>query len=173
MTDSTKVKFVNDVEVEQSELRVRKPFTVTQENQRRFIRLEIATPMSLRKIKDIFGNFWPQDQVFAVSGDILNISPGGVLIETEEPLNEADIVAMRFTLQDQKSLEHVLGVVKRVDRDEEIYLTGIEFVNRDHLTDTLTRGELDLLSNRLDDFQHSVQDVLEGYLYRENGQTRA
>ncbi len=173
MNDSTKVKFVNDVEVEQSELRARKPFSLKRDNQRRFIRLEIASPMSLRKIKDIFGNFWPQEQVYSVAGNILNISPGGVLIETEEPLNEADIVAMRFTLQDQKTLEHVLGVVKRVDRDEDIYLTGIEFVNRDHLADTLTRGELDLLSNRLDDFQHSVQDVLKSYLYHENEQTSA
>ena len=139
MKDTTRVKFVTDVDVEDTEIKVRRPFRLDKENQRRFVRLEISSPMSLNKIKDIFGNFWPAGEGYTIDGDILNISAGGVLVEIDQPLNEGDIVTMRFSLQGAETLDNVLGIVKRVDQDESCYLVGIEFICRDYLLDKLSK----------------------------------
>ncbi len=167
MKKETKVKFVSDVEMDGDAVRVRKPFRVEQENCRRYIRLEISSPMSVRRIKDIFGNFWPTEQDFHIDGMILNISAGGVLVEVDQPLNEGDIVAMRFRLQDVEDLDHVLGIVKRTDQDEDACLAGIEFVGREFLNDHLSESEIGLLDDKFDDFQRCVQQALSKYLYTE------
>jgi len=93
MEDITKTKFVSDVDVNEAEIEVRRPFRLKREKQRRFVRLEISSPMSLKKIKDAFGNFWPAGEGYTIEGVVLNISAGGVLVEVDEPLNEGDIVS--------------------------------------------------------------------------------
>lgn len=167
MNDTTKTKFITDVNVEEKEIKVRQPFKLSKENQRRFVRLEISSPMSLKKIKDAFGNFWPQGAGFTIDGVILNISAGGVLVELDQSLNEGDIVSMRFTLQDVETLENVLGTVKRTEQDDSYYLAGIEFVSRDYLLDKISQAEMEMLSENLSDFEGTVQDVLKKYIHRE------
>ena len=167
MKDTTRVKFVTDVDVNDTEIKVRRPFRLDKENQRQFVRLEISSPMSLNKIKDTFGNFWPAGEGYTIDGDILNISAGGVLVEIDQPLNEGDIVVMRFSLQGAETLDNVLGTIKRTDQDESCYLVGIEFIGRDYLLDKLSEGEMEMLSENLSNFTQTVQDVLKKYIYRE------
>jgi hypothetical protein len=167
MKDASKVKFVSHVGVGQKNVRARKPFKVQADNSRRYIRLEISAPMSLNRIKDVFGHFWPNDDAPVVHGTVLNISAGGVLVDIDQPLNAGDIVGMRFTLQNVEVLENVLGLVKRCDNEEDCSLAGIEFLNRSSLQDRLTAGEVDLLGDKLSTFHDSVQRTLERYLYRE------
>lgn len=167
MKEATKMRFVSDVNLDDKQVAVKKPFKLERDNQRRFIRLEISAPVSLRTIKDSVGGFFPNDDGVYYEGTILNISPGGVLVDLSQPVDEYDIVLMRFTLQETETLENVLGFVKRVERDEDMYLAGIEFVGRDFLQDKLSQGEIDLLTDSADDFEHRVQDVLSRYLYSE------
>ena len=169
MKDTSKIKFINDMEVSNNHLKINKPFKIQSDNQRRFIRLEISTPMTLRKVKDVIGNLWSTQKDYKIHGDILNISPGGVLADLELPLNENDIVALRFCLQDVENLENILGLVKRVDHDDDRYLTGIEFIGRKQLEDRLSKAELELLSDELGDFETRVEKVLNRYLYSEVG----
>jgi len=165
MKNNSKSKFISDVNVTEKNLKARKPFKISCDNQRRYVRLEISTPMSLRKIKDIFGNFWPSQEEDTAAGEILNISAGGVLVDLDQPLNEQDIVSMKFSLQEVKSLDNVLGLVKRVEQDDDCYLTGIEFVSYQQLEDRLSSAELKLLDNSFNDFSHRVTDVLNNYIY--------
>jgi len=167
MKNTTKARFVSDVEVKDSNLRVRPPFRLNRENHRRFVRFEISSPMTLHKIKDIFGNFWPSDEEHAINGVILNISAGGILVEIDQPLSENDIVSMRFSLQGVETLENVLGTVKRTDQEENCCLAGIEFVGREYLCDKLSQGELEMLPENLSHFYQRVQDVLGKYIYHE------
>ncbi len=167
MTDTTKTKFISEVNMEGKEIKVHPPFKLHKDNQRRFVRLEISSPMSLKKVKDVFGNFLQHKEEFTISGTILNISEGGILVELDQPLNEGDIVSMRFTLQGVETLENVLGTVKRTDQDNTWYLTGIEFVGRDYLLDKLSQAEMEMISENLSDFETTVQDVLKKYIYRE------
>jgi hypothetical protein len=167
MNKTTKTKFVSDIDLAGKEIKVRPPFQLTTENQRRYVRLEISSPMTLRKIKDVIGNFWAHGTSFTIDGTILNISAGGVLLEVDQPLNEGDIISMSFTLQENESLENVLGAVKRTDRDDTTFLAGVEFVGKNYLMDKFSQAELEMLSENLSDFEDTVQKMLKKYVYRE------
>jgi len=167
MKSDARTRFVKDVQTGKTEFRAKKPFTVERDNKRRFVRLEISAPMSLKTIKDLGGNFWPEGDWHIINGVILNISGGGVLVELDQAVNESDIVSMHFTLEDVEGLNNVLGVIKRVDAESDCYLAGIEFVSRKALVDHLSKGEVEMLSEDHKDFDESVRDVLSRYVYRE------
>lgn len=164
MTDQKRTQFVSDVEVTDDTVRVKKPLKLQSENQRRFIRLTISSPINFRRIKDIFGNFTPDTDEYPIDGSILNISEGGVLAELDQPLNEGDIVAMRIVMEQVEPLEGVLGLVKRCDHEDDFHLVGIQFVRREDLADKLSQSEMDLLSEDLSHFSQSVQELLGRYL---------
>ncbi|MEK7775387.1 MAG: PilZ domain-containing protein [Candidatus Zixiibacteriota bacterium] len=169
MKTSTRTRFVSDVESRSEGFTASSPFKVQNDNQRRFVRLEISVPMSLNKIKEYGGSFWPQGNSYTINGTILNLSAGGVLVELDEVLNEGDIVSMRFTIQNEETLDNVIGVVKRSEQLEEpTSLTGIEFISKERLSDLLSSGELKSLPNNLFDFQQSVERVLNKYIRRES-----
>ena len=48
------------------------------------------------------------------------------------------------------------------------HLAGIQFVNRDQLSDTLSESELELISDNFTEFGQSVREVLGRHLYRES-----
>jgi len=158
------MKHISEVNLDGRELSIRKPLKLSRDNQRRFVRLQISSPMALQTIKDIFGRFHP-DGDYDIDGEILNISAGGVLAELEQPLNEGDIVAMRFSLEEVEPLEGVLGVVKRCDHDEDCHLVGIEFVTRRWLSDKLSQAEMQLLSESYSHFDQTVRNVLSAYIH--------
>jgi hypothetical protein len=149
-----------------SKTKVRRPLKIEEENQRRFVRLEIVSPIELCRIKDIFGNYSATGER-KMEGTILNLSAGGVLVDLRDPLNEGDVVAMRFTVNGAEPLDSVLGVVKRCDTDEEGHLAGIQFVDREQLADSLSAAELELLAEHFGDFEQTVRRVLENYVYQE------
>ena len=167
MSNSDKVKFVHDVDAQEAEFQARKPFKVEKEENRRFVRLEISSPMSMQRIKDAGGDFSPEGDWHTLHAMILNISAGGVLVELDQPLREGDIVSMHFTLQEIESLDHILGLVKRAEQNEGFFMAGIEFVSREHLNDILSQGEIDLLPDTMASFTESVRDVLNRYIFRE------
>lgn len=164
MTEKERTRFISDVEVTEDTIQVKKPLKLQCENQRRFVRLTISSPINFQRIKDIFGNFAPAADDYPIDGTILNISEGGVLAELDQPLNEGDIVAMRIIMEQIEPLEGVLGLVKRCDQDEDFHLVGIQFVRRDDLADKLSQSEMELLSEDLSHFDQTVQELLGRYL---------
>lgn len=163
-----KTKHVTDVIADEDVIRARRPFKVAREDQRRFIRLEIASPMSMQKVKDGSGNYWPQGDWHLINGMILNISAGGVLVDLDQAVDEGDVVSMHFTLQEVEGLECILGQVKRVDMVPEGCLAGIEFVTRETLLDYFSQAEMDQLAANHTNFDASVRRVLNKYVYRES-----
>jgi PilZ domain len=169
MKTTSRSRFVSDIESQTAEFVGTAPFKVQKENQRRFVRLEISAPMSLNKIKEQGGGFWPEGSTYTINGTILNLSAGGVFVELDELLNEGDVVAMRFTIQGEECLDNVLGIVKRSEQIEEpASLTGIEFIGKDYLVDKLSSGELQALPDTLFDFNKSVERVLNKYIRRDS-----
>jgi len=167
MVSKGKVKFVHEVSPEPAVYGARKPFRVEQQEQRRFVRLEISSPMTLQRIKDAQGQFTPDGDWHSVNGTILNISAGGVLVETDQPLLSGDVVAMHFIVQDVESLSNVLGMVKRSEQDQQVFLAGIEFITREYLEDVFSQAEMDLLPSSLTNFSEGVREVLNKYVFRE------
>ena len=170
MNHQSRTKYISDVDINQGNVRALKPLKVSSENQRRFVRLTISSPIHFRKVKDIFGNFSPEGDAYPIDGSILNISAGGILAELDQPLNEGDIVAMRIIMEKVEPLDGVLGLVKRCDRDEDFHLVGIQFVRRDDLADKLSQAEMELLSKELNHFNKTVEQLLSRYLRQKQHQ---
>ncbi|UCC43403.1 MAG: PilZ domain-containing protein [Candidatus Zixiibacteriota bacterium] len=167
MKPDSKVKLISEVDTATGDTDVRRPFKVERRNKRRFIRLEISTPMSLQTLKDTHGGFWPDGNDRVIAGTVLNISAGGVLVDLNEAICCGDIVSMHFILQDIEPLDDVLGLTKRVEQTEEGCLTGIEFLSRERLEDMLSKAEIDLIAGNYTDFDGSVRRVLKQYMYRQ------
>jgi len=166
MSHATKIKHVSDYEVDNNDISIRKPFKIHVEEKRRFIRIEISSPVAIGNLKDNLEHIAVNEDIYTIQGNILNISPGGVLIDLSEPLFENDIVLMKFTLQDDIKLNNVLGMVKRVENDQDTYLTGVEFISRKSLEDRLSQADLDSISNVVADFETGVKKTLEKYVYQ-------
>lgn len=173
MATKGKVKFIQEVPTNGTAVAARRPFRVESDNRRRFIRIEIASPVTLNKIRDAGGHFWPEGEWHVINGTILNISAGGLLVELDQQVFEGDVVALHFIMQEIEALNDVLGLVKRVEMDPSGILAGIAFITRDDVTDLLSQGQVDLLPESLDDFEHTVRRVLNRYLFEENAKVTA
>ncbi len=147
------------------QLQARKPFKIESENHRKFVRVDIGLPVILKQIKDSSGNFIPEDDVYTVNGSILNISATGMLVDLESPVGEDDVVLIRFTLQDVEALNNVLGVVKRMEYEEDRYLVGVEFIGREELRDRLSQDQFDEVKDSVSSFENRVRETLIKYLY--------
>ena len=168
MKDTSKVRFVSDVDVDTAPFTVRKPFKLLNDNQRRYVRLEITSPVAVRKIKDSDGSFWPDGDSYSIDGHILNISSGGVLVEIDQPLTEGDLVLLKITVQNAQTVDKILGLAKRCEAaDEEFYLAGIEFINRQHLSDLLSSAEAETLDPNCCDFTERIRQLLQQYVVQE------
>jgi len=167
MKTDRKTRHIKEITPGKETLVARRPFTVSQEDKRRFIRLEISTPMSLRKIKNRGGQYWAHGDWQTIPGQILNISGGGVLVDLDQAVEEGDVVSMHFTLQEVEGLDNVLGLVKRVDIDTDGCLAGIEFISREYLVDHFSQAEMELLGEEYTNFDRSIGDVLSRYVYQE------
>ena len=167
MKANEKVRHIHDVKADQETVTARRPFKVSKENRRQFIRLEISSPMSLKKVKDVGGNYWPEGDWHVISGMILNISASGVLVDLDQAVDAGDVVSMHFTLQEVEGLDNVLGIVKRSECEPDGCLAGIEFVSAEHLMDNFSKAEMELLGDNHTNFNASVRDVLERYVDRE------
>ncbi len=167
MDHSEKVKHVRDIPTELEDFKARKPFNVREDNQRRFVRLEISAPMSMRRIKDTEGGFWAEGDEQDICGVILNISAGGLLVDLDQVIGRGDIVSMRFTIQDVEALDNVLGRVKRVDAESGSCIAGIEFVSASYLMDHFSEAEMQLITENHRHFDDSVHEVLGKYISRE------
>ncbi len=164
MKESRKAKFVTEHDLHEKEPLVNSPFKVTQDTRRKFVRVEIASPLYLHLMKGADGGLWPNGQRHPITGTILNISLGGVLVDLEQPVQHGDLVTLRFNLQGEVILQNVLGMVKRSEASEGKFLTGIEFVERETLSDRLSESELELLSDEINGFDDNVRKVLKKYI---------
>lgn len=167
MNPKENVKFITEIDADSSVTAARRPFKVELRNRRRFVRIEISPPITMHKLRDESGAFYPDGDWHTINGQILNISTGGILVSIDQQVTDREIVALEFTMQDVESVSHVLGLVKRVDPDDGGFIAGIQFIRRDQLVDMLSQAEIDLLPDRIDDFESTIRKVLRKYTYVE------
>jgi len=160
-----RLKIISDVEAGANVVSVKKPFKLIHEQTRRYIRLEISEPVTFSVLKDNEDGFWPDGDGASYQGGILNISAGGVLIVSTEPVGEGSLVLLKMSLQDIEVLDHIIGLVKRIDESDGEWLIGVEFIARERLNDVLSRGELDVLNAKIASFDEQLQKTLNKYVY--------
>ena len=59
MKATKRTKFIDEMDSTGENVTVKKPFKVEEQDNRKFIRIEISSPMSLQTLKDTHGGFWP------------------------------------------------------------------------------------------------------------------
>ncbi|MFH1701038.1 MAG: PilZ domain-containing protein [Candidatus Zixiibacteriota bacterium] len=143
---------------------IRAPFKIMEENRRRFIRIDIGEPVSYQSIKSDDG-FWPAGDGPSGEGEIINISAGGILMFTKQPLLESTILSMSLRLEGCETIDNILGKVKRVEIDSGGYLVGVESITREKLEDNMSQIELERLSTDLSSFTERLRNLLNNYIY--------
>ena len=144
---------------------VRAPFQIMEDNRRRFIRIDIEEPATFTVIKTSEGGFWPAGDGPTGTGEVLNISAGGMLLFVEQPIMENAVLSMSLGLEGCDKVDNVLGKVKRVDLDLGGYLVGIESITREKLADNMSRQEIDQLPPTLSSFNERLRLILNEYVY--------
>lgn len=144
---------------------VKPPFQIMDDNRRRFIRIDIDEPISFSTIKSPEGGFWKIGEGMTGTGEILNISAGGVLMFCKEPVLEGAILAMSMKVEGAESLDNILGIVKRTEIDSGGYLIGIESISREQLRDTLSEVEITSLPENAASFADRLRSMLARYIY--------
>jgi hypothetical protein len=144
---------------------VKPPFRIMEDNRRRFIRIDIDEPITFCMIKSTDGAFWPECDGPQHSGEILNISAGGILMYTTEPVMEQSVLLMSLRIEGCDAVDNILCLVKRTEIDSGGYLVGLESVTRERLGDILTTDEIARLPQNAASFTERLQMMLNQYLY--------
>lgn len=144
---------------------VKPPFKIMEDNRRRFIRIDIDEPITFAAIKVADGGFWPQGDGPGGSGEILNISAGGILMFSSEPTMENNILSLSVRLEGCEAINHILGKVKRVEIDSGGYLVGLESITREKLADHLSAEEIDQIPADMASFTDRLRAFLNQFIY--------
>ncbi len=147
------------------DFQVKPPFKIMEDNRRRFIRIDIDAPITFCTIKSVEGTFWAECDGPSGSGEILNISAGGILLFTPQPIMEGTVLSMSLGLEGCDTIDHILGIVKRTELDSGGYLVGIESVTRERLGDVLSEEEIQQLPDSLASFTERLRSLLNQYIY--------
>ena len=147
------------------DFQVKPPFKIMEDNRRRFIRIDIDEPISFCTIKSAEGTFWAECDGPSGDGEILNISAGGILMYTEQPVLENTLLSMSLQLEGCERIDNILGMVKRTEIDAGGYLIGLESITREKLNDILAAEEVEQIPKALSSFNERIQEVLNHYIY--------
>jgi hypothetical protein len=88
-------------------------------------------------------------------GRILHLTTEGVLVETEQPLQEESFVRLKMALTNGEILDGILAKIKRVEKSEEDqFFLGIELCSRGNLPDFY--GD----SSEIKSFEQMLKEVI-------------
>ncbi len=147
------------------DFQVKPPFKIMDDNRRRFIRIDIDAPITFCTIKSTEGTFWPACDGPRGTGEILNISAGGILLFTRQPVMEGTVVSMSLQLEGCETIDSILGLIKRTELDSGGYLVGVESITRERLGDVLSGDEIAQLHGDLASFTERIRALLNQYIY--------
>ncbi len=146
-------------------MKVSKPFKVYQHKRRKYVRLEINSPIKF-KVFNTAEIDLDLDDNQTCTGTVLNISGGGVLMETEYTVHEDDYLVMAISFKDSDMLSGIIGKVKRVDDDEgEPHLVGIEFMSPEQLKEEMPDEVLEHLDKDVFTFDEQIRRTLLKYVF--------
>lgn len=144
---------------------VKKPFKVYHHKRRRYVRLEVNSPIKFKIFNPPDLDLDLNDKQTCI-GTVLNISGGGVLMESDYRVRENDYLIMEVSLMDAEPLSGIIGKVKRVDDDEkERPLIGVEFLVADQIKEEMPSEILDSIGEKIFSFDEQIRRMLLKYVF--------
>jgi hypothetical protein len=139
------------------------PFPLKTSHGRKYVRIELSSPVNFRFLTLKKGKLKLSHE--RASGEILNLSEGGVLLATDGPVSEESFILLSLNLNKMVVLKNVLGKIKRVEPSEEgDYLVGVEFTPSEELEKLASLKQIENLPVKVTDFRGELQEILSGYL---------
>jgi hypothetical protein len=141
----------------------KEPFPIRSSQGRKYVRIEVNSPVEFRLLLPKKGRIRLSRNRY--SGKILNLSCGGILLETDQALPEEAFIVLSLNLNGLVILEGVLGKTKRVEfiKDEE-YLVGVEFCFREELESFVSKEQIEKLPVRVASFDRKIKEIILGYV---------
>jgi c-di-GMP-binding flagellar brake protein YcgR len=139
------------------------PFPVKTSHGRKYVRIELSSPVKFRLLACGQGKIRITEE--EISGEILNLSEGGMLLLTDSPVQEQGFALMTLNLNNLAVLDGVLGKIKRVEASEEgDFLVGVEFTSRGELEKLTSPEQVQSLPVKVESFDRKMREVISGFL---------
>lgn len=139
------------------------PFDVRTSQGREYVRIELSSPVKFRLLTCKDGKIKTSEK--ETSGEILNLSEGGMLLLTDSPIQKQGFVLLTLNLNKLALLDGVLGKIKRVEASEEgDFLVGVQFASRDVLEKLTSVEQVRSLPVRVESFDRKVRETISGFV---------
>jgi c-di-GMP-binding flagellar brake protein YcgR len=139
------------------------PFPIRSSQGRKYVRIEIASPIDFHLLLPKRGRISLSKN--KSSGKVLNLSCGGILLQSDEVLPEEAFLLLSLNLNGLVVLEGVLGKIKRVEPTEDgEYLVGVEFCSKEELENFVPKEQIQKLPVRVASFNHKLKEIISGHL---------
>lgn len=141
-------------------------------SRRKFVRLQVDSEITFRKILFSIGKEGKASLGRSGTGRLLNLSEGGVLLETSRRFKAGELLLLNLNLDSSGQLRNLLGKVKRVEKDPEgDRLVGIQFCRQSDLHPKLAE-QLSILSPAgISDFGQEMKRLTAALLRSQKRQT--
>ena len=138
------------------------PFPVKTSHGRKYVRIELSSPVKFRLLTCSEGKLRITGE--ETSGEILNLSEGGMLLLTDSPVGGQGFALMTLNLNKLAVLDGVLGRIKRVEASEEgDFLVGVEFTSREELEKLTSPEKVQSLPVRVGSFDRKLREIISGF----------
>jgi hypothetical protein len=130
---------------------------------RKYFRIELSSPIGFQLLRCEQGKveLCPE----RASGEILNLSEGGMLLLTDSAVPQEGFVLLTLNLNKVVMLEGVLGKIKRVEPSGEgDFLVGVEFTSREELKKSVSLAQIGRLPVKVASFNSKLRDILSSYV---------
>lgn len=138
-------------------------FPLGKSHGRRYVRVELSSPIQLRLLECKKGKIKLLNQ--RITAEILNLSEGGVLLLTNQAVPEEGFVLLTLNLNKLVILEGVLGKIKRIESSGEgDFIVGVEFAPKEDLERWSSPEQIEQLPVKVASFNHKLQEIITSYL---------
>ncbi len=141
----------------------RTPFSMGSSEGRKYVRIKVTSPVNFRLLLQKTGRIQLSED--ECSGKVLDLSCGGMLLESCREIPEGAFLLLSLNLNGLMLLEGVLGKTKRVEPTENRgYLVGVEFCLREELENHASKEEIESLPVKVASFDRKLKEVVWGYV---------
>lgn len=138
-------------------------FPVRTSHGRKYVRIELSSPVKFRLVACNQGELKMAEE--ETSGEILNLSEGGMLLLTDWPVHEQSFALLTLNLNKLAVLDGVVGKIKRVESSGEgDFLVGVEFSSRAELEKLSSAEQVESLPVNVESFDRKMRETISGFL---------
>lgn len=133
---------------------------------RRYVRLDITSPIDIKLLVPASGENETAGMI-PFRGEVINVSAGGMLIESTDAMPENEYIVLEFELNKKAKLEGIVGKIKRCDTEDDCrHFVGIEFCTKEDIDQNCPAEYQQLLNEQCVSFDEKVRELINKHVFR-------